>query len=364
MTDVDRWFRAPGRVNLIGDHTDYNEGFVLPLALDVECVVGSRPTGTGLVRVRSLDVDPELADVEIRADGTDDPAAVTPDWGRYAAGVVHALAERGRAAVGIDAIVQSALPIGAGLASSAALEVALALALCDAADFELPPVELALVCQHAEHIATGVPCGIMDQLTSIAGERDHALLIDCRSLEIDSVPFPPELTVIVMHSGLSRALTDSGYAQRRRECEEVARRLGLRSLREATAEQVADEPRGRHVVSENARVLDATRALADGDADRLGVLLSESHRSLRDDFDVSTPELDALVAALEAAGAFGARLTGAGFGGCVVALARRGEADRVSEDAAMRYRSETGLEPMAFLRSAEAVAGPLLAAPA
>jgi hypothetical protein len=158
---------------------------------------------------------------------------------------------------------------------------AAALALCDAADFEFPPVELALASSASPSIATGVPRSWIR--LDRKGERDFTLPIDCRSLEIASVP-PPELTVIVMHSGLSRALTDSGYAQRRRECEEVARRLGLRSLREATAEQVADEPRGRHVVSENARVLDATRALADGDADRLGVLLSESHRSLRDDF--------------------------------------------------------------------------------
>jgi galactokinase len=364
VTDVDRWFRAPGRVNLIGDHTDYNEGFVLPLAVDLECVVGSRPTATGMVRVRSLDLDDEHADVEVRADGSDDPAAVVPDWGRYAAGVVRALAERGRPATGIDAVVASALPIGAGLASSAALEVGVALALCDAAHFELPPEELALACQRAEQIATGVPCGIMDQLTSIVGRRDHALLIDCRSLEVESVPFPPELTVIVMHCGLSRALADSAYAERRRECEEIANRLGLRSLRDATPEQVADAPRARHVVSENARVLDATRALADGDAERLGRLLSESHRSLRDDYEVSTPELDALVAALEAAGAFGARLTGAGFGGCVVALAGRAEADPVAEAAASRYREQIGLEPTAFICSAEAGAGPLLTAPA
>jgi galactokinase len=363
VSDVDRWFRAPGRVNLIGDHTDYNEGFVLPLAVDLECVVGSRPTGGGVVRVRSLDLDDAHADVEMRADGSDDPTAVEPAWGRYAAGVVSALAERGRPAVGIDAVVASALPIGAGLASSAALEVALGLALCDAAGFELPPVELALACQHAEQIATGVPCGIMDQLTSIAGERDHAMLIDCRSLAVESVPFPPELTVIVIHCGLSRALTDSAYAQRRRECEEIARQLGLPSLRDATEEQVANAPRARHVVSENARVLDATRALGEGDPERLGRLLSESHRSLRDDFEVSTPELDALVAALEGADAFGARLTGAGFGGCVVALAGRGEADRVAEEAATRYRDQIGLEPMTFLCSAEAGAGPLLTAP-
>jgi galactokinase len=343
-------FRAPGRVNLIGDHTDYNEGFVLPIAIDLACVVESRPTSNGVVRLRSENADGEG---ELAADGSDEPHGVQPTWARYAAGVLRTLAERGRPPVGLEAVVSSAIPVGSGLSSSAALEVAIGLALCDAAGFSLAPVELALACQEAEQVATGVPCGIMDQLSSIAGRRGHALLIDCRSLSVQPVPLPEELEVIVMHSGVSRRLADSAYAERRRACEAVAARLGLRALRDATPDQVADEPRARHVVSENARVLAAARALEPGELETVGRLLSESHASLRDDFEVSTSELDALAGALESAGALGARLTGAGFGGCVVALARRANAAEVAAAATGRYRAETGIEPRTFIFRAE-----------
>lgn len=342
----ERWFSAPGRVNLIGDHTDYNEGFVLPVAIDLACVVRAKPRQDGVIRVRSDDLPDE---VELAADGSTAPDGVEPHWGRYAAGVVRALAGRGRPAAGIDATVSSTIPLGAGLSSSAALEVALALALNDAAEFELSPHEVALACQEAEQIATGVPCGIMDQLASLHGQRNSALLIDCRSLDVQPIRLPPRLAVLIVHSGVSRTLVGSAYAARRGECAAIAARLGLSSLRDATAEQVADEPRARHVVSENARVLAAARALEAGDVTALGPLLRASHRSLRDDFEVSTPELDALVRALEAAGAVGARLTGAGFGGCVVGLASRDDADPVVETAAGRYRSETGRRPRAFV---------------
>jgi galactokinase len=343
-----REFRAPGRVNLIGDHTDYNDGFVLPMAIDLECVVRAEPSDS--VRLRSSDVGGEF---DLPADGSAEPINVE-GWGRYAAGVLRTLAERGRAPAGIDATVSSTVPVGAGLSSSAALEVALALALCDAAEFTLPPLELARACQEAEQIATGVPCGIMDQLTSIAGEEGCALLIDCRSLEVSAIPLPPDLAVLVVDSGVSRELADSAYAERRRACEAVAARLGVPALRDATPEQVADDPRARHVVSENARVLAAARALRDGDIDALGPLLTQSHRSLRDDFDVSTAELDALVEALAEAGAIGARLTGAGFGGCVVALARQADAQRTARTAASTYRSQTGIDPTTYFCRAAA----------
>lgn len=178
-----RSFRAPGRVNLIGDHTDYNEGFVLPLAIELECVIAARPTGDELVRVRSLDVGAADGsdEVELPSDGSGQQPQLSPEWGRYVAGVLRALADRGRRPVGMEALVSSSIPLGAGLSSSAALEVACATALCDVADFELPPLDLALACQEAELIATGVRCGIMDQLTSIAGRRGCALLIDCRA---------------------------------------------------------------------------------------------------------------------------------------------------------------------------------------
>lgn len=335
-------FRAPGRVNLIGDHTDYNEGFVLPFAIELECVVSASPAET--VRVRSAQFEEE---VEIAADGTADPRALE-GWGRYVAGVVRVLAEEGRPPAGIDATVASTVPAGSGLSSSAALEVSLALALCDAAAFELPPLELARACRRAEQAATGVPSGIMDQLTSIAGRAGCALLIDCRDLSIRAIPLPPELAVIVVHSGLPRELAGSAYANRRAACEAAAARLGVPALRDARSEQVADDPRARHVVSENARVLAAAEALAAADLATLGRLVRESHASMRDDFEISTPELDLLAAALEEAGALGARLTGGGFGGCVVALARSDEADEVARTAAARYRARTGLEPTVF----------------
>jgi galactokinase len=348
-------FRAPGRVNLIGDHTDYNDGFVLPLAIDRECIVrvGARSDGNVVVRSEQLS-----GEVSVPADGSADPASLT-GWGRYVAGVVRVLAERGRPAVGVEATVSSTVPVGGGVSSSAALEVALALALCDAASFSLPPLELARACQEAEHVATGVPCGIMDQLTAVAGHADAALLIDCRNLTVEPVPLPPDLAVLVVHSGVSRSLDETRYAERRAECEEAATALGLASLREATLDQVRDLPRARHVVSENARVLAASAALRVGAYGVLGEVLSAGHVSLRDDFEVSTPELDALVTMLAEGGALGARLTGAGFGGSVVALTLRGDAEDVAERAMSRLRGETRLEPSAFVCRAAAGAGPL-----
>jgi galactokinase len=335
MPDV----RAPGRVNLIGDHTDYNEGFVLPVAIDLECVVHATPRTDGEVRVVSDQEDP----------GTQ----------RYVAGVVDALARRGRPQVGIDATVASTVPSGSGLSSSAALEVSVALALCAVSSFELSPLELALACQDAEQRATGVPCGIMDQLASVAGRAGHALLIDCRSLEVEPIPIPVSLAIVVVHSGLPRALVATDYAERRAACERIAARLGLVALRDADADRVRDEPFARHVVSENDRVLRAAEALRRGDVDELGALLTAGHASLRDDFEVSTPELDLLAGELERAGALGARLTGAGFGGCVVARARRADAGAVAARATAAYRAATGLEPMTYLCRAVDSAGPV-----
>ena len=246
-------------------------------------------------------------------------------------------------------MLASDVPIGAGLSSSAALTVASAVALCAVAGFELPPLELAEACREAEESATGVRGGIMDQLTSICGRAGHALLIDCRSLEVRPVPMPPQIAVLVVHSGTSRRLDSSGYSARREACEETAAALGLPALRDATAEQVADVPHARHVVSENARVHETAEALAAGDLAELGRLLVESHVSLRDDYEVSTPALDALVEELVAAGAAGARLTGAGFGGCVVAVVDAARVDAVADAAATRYRDRTGLEPRAFV---------------
>jgi galactokinase len=304
-------------VNLIGDHTDYQEGLCLPIAIDRAVDVAYRPRADGRVFVRSLDLG---GTVEIDAGGADDPAVITPSWGRTVAGVVRALATRGRPATGIDAAVASSIPIGSGLSSSAAFEVALTGALADAADWPLAGVPLALAAQEAEHIGTGTPCGIMDQLASVAGRADHGLLLDCRALSVEPIPLPKGLGIAVVHSGLPRALESSAYAKRRAACEAAAEHLGVRSLRDATAAQVVDDPIARHVVGENARVMRFVDAMQAGDLPEIGRIALESHRSLADDFAVSTRELDLLVSLAVEAGAYGARLTGAGFGGCIVAL--------------------------------------------
>jgi len=354
LPETASWFRAPGRVNLIGDHTDYNEGFVLPVAIDLDCVVAALPGAS--VRVTSLELDDA---VELPPDGGGDLAAESRGWARLVVAVAQELARIGRPPVGVDALVASDVPIGSGLSSSAAFEVVCAVALAAAGDWDADPVALARACRAAEERATGVPCGIMDQLVALVGRAGCALLIDCRSLETRAVALPEKAAALVVHSGQPRTLAGSAYGERRRGCEALAQRLGVPALRDATPAQVADEPLGRHVVSENERVLAAVAALESGDLARLGSLLSASHTSLRDDFRVSTRELDALVEELVAAGAYGARLTGAGFGGSVVAICDSDAVARVSEVATARYRRRTGREPQAFTCRAVDGAGPL-----
>jgi galactokinase len=339
-----RW-RAPGRVNLMGDHTDYNDGFVLPMAIHLECTVSAHPTDDGRIRLVS---DERPGQLDLPADGSAEPRDVDPPWGRYVGGVVRALARRGRSPVGIEGEIRSTVPVGSGLSSSAAIEVACALALCDVAALSLPPDELARACQEAEQAATGVPSGIMDQLASVGGRDGNALLIDCRTLHVRPVRIAADLGVVVVHSGQDRTLEGSEYAERRAECERIAAELGLPALRDATEEQVADEPIARHVVRENARVHAVAAALERGDGAEVGRLFDESHASLRDDYRVSTPQLDELVARLRAAGALGARLTGAGFGGAAVALVHAAEAERIVDELRPAY-------PQAWV--VEAVAG-------
>lgn len=349
--------RAPGRVNLIGDHTDYNDGFCLPLAIDRECQVTGERRADPRIVVHSQQV---AGEVDVAADGRDDPATIEPPWGRYVAGVVRALAEAGRAPVGFDGTVTSSVPAGSGLSSSSALSVALTLALADAGGLELVDRrDVARTALHGEVLATGVPGGLMDQLCSLFGVEDHAVLIDCRSLEITPVLLPRSLAVLVAHSGVARTLAGSAYTERRKACEAAAARLGLPALRDATYEQVADDPIARHVVTENQRVLDFVAALADKDINQLGPLLLASHASLRDDYAVSTPELDLLVELLVENGAIGARLTGAGFGGCVVALVQRNHADHCAALTLNAYQAHTGLVPHAFVVRAVAGAGPI-----
>lgn len=306
---------APGRVNVIGDHTDTTGGFVLPMAIDLGTTVELERAGDA-VSLTSASFD-EPAEVPL---DVDDPAGVSPGWARYVAGVVAEL----RPAVGGKGTVSTTLPVGAGLSSSAALEVAVALAL----GFEGTPHELALACQRAEQRSSGVPCGIMDQLASAAGVDGSLLLIDCRTLDVAPVALPDGAVVVAVHSGEARTLAGSAYAERRAGCEAAEAVVG--PLRDATPADVAAlpddlRPLARHVVTENARVLAFAGALGAGDLAGAGALMVESHTSLRHDFAVSTPALDALVDRLVATpGVHGARLTGAGFGGCVVALCEPG----------------------------------------
>ena len=351
-----RTFRAPGRVNLIGGQVDYHEGWVVSVAIDRDVVVRTTTRADGRVTARSSDFD---GSVDVAADGRDDPPATQPAWGRAVAGVVRVLTGLGQTGAGADLEITSTVPIGAGLSSSAAFEVACALALSDAGGARLGGAQLALAAQQSEHAATGVPCGVQDPMTSVFGRAGHALFLDCRTLDIEHLAIPPELSVFVVHSGVARTLEGSPYAQRRAESEAVAARLGVRVLRDATLDQVRDLPRGRHAVTEMQRVREFARALQANDLDALGPLMLASHASSRDDMEVSIPELDLLVEHLVAAGAFGARLTGAGFGGCVVALGPTESATAILETATARYRASTGLEPTAWVVRAAVGAGPV-----
>jgi galactokinase len=304
---------APGRVNLIGDHTDYTGGFALPMAIEWGTTVEVERTGASVELTSTEEAQPATVALDVA-----DPRAVEPAWARYVAGVVAVL----RPQVGAVGTVRTTLPVGAGLSSSAALEVSVALAL----GFEGSPLELALACQEAEHVASGVPSGVMDQLASTAGVQGSALVIDCSSLEVVPVALPAGVEVIVVHSGQARALVGSAYAERRAQCEAAAAVMGpLGEASEADVARLDDDVlrrRARHVVTENARVLAFADCLRSGDVAEAGRLMAASHASLATDFEVSTDALDALVAELSAVpGVYGARLTGAGFGGCVVALA-------------------------------------------
>jgi galactokinase len=313
---------APGRVNLIGEHTDYTGGLALPMAVHMGTTVRGTRTGS-TVRLASGQ-QAGLVDIPDAANGVANPVDTVPVWGTYVAAVVDELSRRGQVG-GFDGVVGSTLPLGAGLSSSASLELAVALAL----GFHGAAGELAALGQTAEQRASGVPCGLMDQLTSACGKASHALLIDFTSITVEPVTMPDDIEVVVVHSGQSRTLAGSAYAERRAECEAAAGRIGPLRHADRAGVEALDDPvlqrRARHVVSENGRVLDMVAALAAGDAGAAGRLLTASHQSLANDFEVSTPALDALVARLEAVdGVFGARLTGAGFGGCVVALTAPG----------------------------------------
>ena len=314
---------APGRVNLIGEHTDYNDGYVAPLAIPQRTRVTVTPRLDATVTLWSAQAGPA------------DPFPVTAapgqvgGWAAYAAGVFWALRQLGHALPGVDVGVDSEVPMDAGLSSSAALECALALAMDDVAGLGLDRDTLARAAQRAETDYVGVPCGVMDQMASMYGRGGHLMLIDCRSLEVQHVPADlaaAGLALLVIDTRARRALADGSYAARRSECEAAARALGVRALRDAVLDDLAHlddwvlARRARHVVTENARVVVAVDAVRAGAWDRLATLLMESHASLRDDFQVSSAELDLAVETSLTHGALGARMTGAGFGGSAIAL--------------------------------------------
>ncbi len=326
---------APGRVNLIGEHTDYNDGFVLPFAIDKQVVVAGGRRDDGVLRVTSLQEDePVEAAVAELAPGSVD------GWAAYAVGVAWVMRESGQRVGGAELVLDGDVPPGSGLSSSAALECSVGIALDDLYGLSQPALERGLQAQRAENDYVGMPCGVMDQLTSALGAAGRAMFLDTRSLEVELLPLDPHaagLRLLTIDTRVKHALTDGPYADRRRACETAAADLGVRALRDVTTDGLdealsrLDEERGRrvrHIVLENARVLDVAALLRRGDIAEIGPLLTASHASLRDDYEVSAPELDAAVDAALAGGALGARMTGAGFGGSAIALV---PADRVDE---------------------------------
>jgi galactokinase len=339
-------------VNLIGEHTDYNDGFVLPIAIERETLALVGPRKDRTIRFVSTAQEAE-ASVSM-----DEPIAPgEPKWANYCRGVAAGLVARGVKLAGADVLFDSDVPLGGGLSSSASLEVATALALLAAAgkSGSVPDRELALLCQKAEHDFAGAPCGIMDQSIAIMGRAGHALLLDCRGGETRHVPFDdPGVVLLVADTQVKHEISDGGYAARRRQCESAAAGLGLRALRDATPEMVSDAAasgklagkelmRARHIVGEIDRALQGVKALEAHDYPAFGRLMYGSHEALRDDYEVSCEELDAIVElARPLAGVFGARMTGGGFGGCAIILAEAGRADAVAQAVADGFAKRFG----------------------
>ena len=352
--------RAPGRVNLIGEHTDYNDGYVLPMAVDRTLAIAFQPVSQPRAELISLDFNQRASF------SFDDmcPCEEMP-WLNYPQGVAWALKEAGHSPGGLRGVVAGDVPLGAGLSSSAAFEVAAATAFCRAGGIELPGVETATLCQRAENEFVGMRCGIMDQYVSVFAAEGHALLIDCKTLEHRQVPLPNrDTTILVCDTGVKHELVATEYNTRRAECEEALRRLveaepDVRSFRDVTAEHVAKHAtllegpllkRARHVVSESQRVLDAVAALEADDAPTFGRLIDASHESLRDDFAVSCAELDTLVdLARHQAGTLGARMVGGGFGGCTVNLVRTEAVEAVRAAVTEGYQAATGREAATYV---------------
>src|SRR5437588_1953415 len=339
---------APGRVNLIGEHTDYNEGFVFPAAIDREVWICARATeGKSQLFSAELGPAPEF-----------DARSVSPgdvqEWGAYGAGIAWALRKRtNQPPPNIQVVVHGEVPIGSGISSSAAIELAFAVVWNKLANYQLPNKELAKISQECENKFVGVNSGIMDQMASAMGKAGNALFLDTRSLDIEYASIPNELTIVLCDTGKPRALTDSAYNERRSQCEQAAKAMGVRALRDATLDMLDQHKnalseviykRAKHVITEDQRCLDFVKALDERRNKEIGELMRASHVSLKDDYEVSSPELDAMAeAAWAAEGCVGARMTGAGFGGACVALVRRESVPDFIADTAMGYKKACNL---------------------
>ncbi len=342
--------QAPGRVNLIGEHTDYNDGFVLPCAIDYHTAIAAAPRDDLLVRVVAADYGDAID--EFTVDGEIVPRD-DAQWANYVRGVVKYLIARGVGKQGMEIAIAGNVPQGAGLSSSASLEVAIGIAYADVAGHHMAPIDIALAGQEAENKFVGCNCGIMDQLISALGQRNHALLIDCRSLETQPVPVPSGFAVMVIDSKVQRGLTESEYNTRRKQCETAAAHFGVKALRDVDAAML-DAAKGkldpivyrrvRHIVTENARTVEAAEALAANDLKRVGVLMAASQASMRDDFEITVPAIDALVEIAQGVigEEGGVRMTGGGFGGCVVALVPRERVEAIQAAVAERYPAVSG----------------------
>jgi len=352
--------RAPGRVNLIGEHTDYNDGFVLPMAIEREIRMAVAPRTDSTVLLVAADLNRRT-----NFDLTNIQPSQDEPWSNYVRGVAAGLMNAGYALQGMEALMLGDVPIGAGLSSSAALEMAAVQAFSAIGRFSVPPDQAARIGQWAEHTFVGTKCGIMDQLASALGQPDHALLIDCRDLSYQPVPIPTDAAILIADTGVRRELVSSAYNERRAQCEVAARTLGVPALRDATLTMLEAASgrmdsvvanRARHVISENARVLEMADALRAGNLAAAGRLMSKSHASLRDLYEVSSSELDIMVELLRAQpGCYGARMTGAGFGGCAVALFDLAAVAGAIEPVTAAYKTRTGLTPALY--STQAAAG-------
>lgn len=347
--------RAPGRVNLIGEHTDYNDGFVLPMAIDRAMWIALRPRDDGKVMLHSLDLD-EVGEFDLNEPLVKDGEE---GWFEYVRGVAWALIEEGRELCGWEGVMSGDVPIGSGLSSSAALQMVIARAFATVSDLEWDNATMALMVQRVENQWMGVNTGIMDQMISASGEAGSALLIDCRSLETMLVPLPSATKVVILDTTVQRGLVDSKYNERRSQCKEAAAYFGKSALRDVSLEEfikVSPElapltrKRARHIVTEDTRTLQAVEAMRAGDAVKLGLLMNASHDSLRDDFEVTVSQLDAIVEIARGQdGCFGARMTGAGFGGCAVALVAEDSAESFTQAVATQYEATTGLIPNIYV---------------